>query len=50
MPALAKMAKIPPKFGEYSYDVAKGSLGEWRFWPNGILGENGEYGEHSPKS
>ena len=38
------------KFGEYSYEVAKGSLGEWRFWPNGILGENGEYGEHSPKS
>ena len=26
MHALAKMAKIPPKFGEYSYEVAKGSL------------------------
>ena len=26
MQALAKIAKIPPKFGEYSYEVAKGSL------------------------
>ena len=32
----AKMTEIPPKFGEYSYEV-KGSLGEWRFWPNGII-------------
>ena len=47
MRALAKMAEIPPKFGEYSYEVAKGSLWEWRCWPNGIFGE---YGEHSPKS
>ena len=47
--ALAKMAKIPPKFGEYSYEVAKGFLWKWRFWPNDIFGENGECGEHSPK-
>ena len=47
MHALAKMAKIPPKFGDYSYEVAKGSFSEWRFWPNGIFGE---YGEDSPKS
>ena len=32
----AKMREIPPKFGEYSYEV-KCSLGEWRFWPNGII-------------
>ena len=35
---MAKMAKIPPTFGEYSYEVAKGSplrvaiLAKWYIW------------------